>query len=459
MIMQFGSPSAKQKEFLTATERHVAYGGARGGGKSWAVREKARLMAIKWPGIKQLIVRRTLPELERNHVQYLTPMLQGIAKYNEQKKIYKFANGSTIALMYCEKDKDLDRLQGAEYDIIYIDEATQLTEHQLRSIAACNRGTGDYPRRIYYTCNPGGPSHAYIKRVFVDRRFEGKEEPENYKFIQALVTDNDKLMEADPEYVKVLDNLPEKMKAAWRYGSWDIYEGQFFEDFRDVPANYASRQWTHVIEPFDVPANWTFYRSYDYGYNKPFSCAWWAVDFDGTLYRILELYGCTNEPDTGVKWTADQQFAEIARIEREHPWLRGRKIQGIADPAIWTKDGSGISIAERAMAHGVYFTQANNDRINGWAQCHYRLQFDERGIPQMYVFSNCTGFRRTVPTLMYDKVRVEDLDTKMEDHIADDWRYMCMARPTRPTMAPAVKPKMIDPLDMMPAARRNRRRF
>ena len=459
MIITVGRPSEKQKEFLKAKTRHVGYGGARGGGKSWAVREKARLLALRWPGIKILIVRRTMPELERNHIQYLTPMLRGIAKYNEQKKVYKFANGSTIGMMYCEKDKDLDRLQGADYDVIFIDEATQLTEHQLRSIAACNRGTGAFPRRIYYTCNPGGPSHAYIKRLFVERRFQGDENPDDYTFIQALVTDNDALMSADPDYVKVLDNLPEKMKAAWRYGSWDIYDGQFFDDFRDIPASYASRLNTHVIDPFEPPANWTYYRSYDYGYNKPFSVGWWAVDFDGILYRILELYGCTNEPDTGVKWTADQQFAEVARIEHEHPYLRGRKITGIADPAIWTKDGSGISIAERAAQHHIYFTPANNDRINGWAQCHYRLQFDERGVPQMYVFSNCEAFRRTVPTLMYDDVKVEDINTKMEDHVADEWRYMCMARPTRPTMAPQTKPKLIDPLDMLPAARRNRRRY
>lgn len=459
MIVTVGRPSEKQKEFLRAKTRHVGYGGARGGGKSWAVREKARLLALRWPGIKILIVRRTMPELERNHIQYLTPMLRGIAKYNEQKKVYKFANGSTIGLMYCEKDKDLDRLQGAEYDVIFIDEATQLTEHQLRSIAACNRGTGAFPRRIYYTCNPGGPAHAYIKRLFVERRFQGDENPDDYTFIQARVTDNDALMAADPDYVKVLDNLPEKMKAAWRYGSWDIYDGQFFDDFRDIPANYASRLNTHVIDPFEPPANWTYYRSYDYGYNKPFSVGWWAVDFEGILYRILELYGCTSEPDTGVKWTADQQFAEVARIEREHPYLRGRKITGIADPAIWTKDGSGISIAERAAQHHIYFTPANNDRINGWAQCHYRLQFDERGVPQMYVFSNCESFRRTVPTLMYDDVKVEDINTKMEDHVADEWRYMCMARPTRPTMGPQTKPKLIDPLDMLPAARRNRRRY
>lgn len=459
MRIEFGSPNPKQVEFLEAEERNVGYGGARGGGKSWVVREKERLLGIYYPGIRMMTVRKTRVELLKNHIRFLRPMLKGIARYNDKDSCFYFNNGSVLDMMYCDNDKDLDRLQGAEYDIIGIDEATQLTEFQLKTITACNRGANNFPKHVYYTCNPGGPGHAYIKRLFVERRFEGDEDPRDFKFIQALVTDNEKLMEYDPGYIKFLDNLPEKMKAAWRYGSWDIYEGQFFEEWRDIPANYESRQNTHVIAPFDPPANWTYYRSYDYGYNKPFSVGWWAVDFDGTLYRILELYGCTKEPDTGVKWTADQQFAEVARIEREHPWLRGRKIIGIADPAIWTKDGSGISIAERASEHGIYFDKANNDRINGWAQCHYRLQFDERGIPQMYVFSNCEAFRRTIPTLMYDDVRVEDIDTKMEDHQADEWRYMCMARPTLPTMAPKTKPKLIDPLDILPASRRNRRRY
>ena len=190
MIVQIGRPSAKQKDFMLAKTRYVGYGGARGGGKSWAVREKARLFALRWPGIKMLIVRRTMPELERNHIRYLKPMLEGLARYSKQDKCFRFTNGSLIELMYCEKDDDLMRLVGAEYDVIFIDEATHMTEWQLRNITSCNRGTGAYPRRVYYTCNPGGPGHAYIKRLFVERRFEGDENPDDYTFIQALVTDN-----------------------------------------------------------------------------------------------------------------------------------------------------------------------------------------------------------------------------------------------------------------------------
>ena len=241
-------------------------------------------------------------------------------------------------------------------------------------------------------------------------------------------------MESQPDYIKQLEALPPKLREAWLYGKWDIFEGQFFEDFVDRPDQYASRQWTHVIEPFEIPDSWKIYRSFDWGYNKPFSCAWWAVDYDGVVYRILELYGCTKTPNEGVKWTPPQVFNEIHRIETEHRWLKGKKIQGIADPAIWDAE-TGESIADVASKHQVYFSAGDNKRIPGWMQIHYRLAFDENGYPMMYIFSNCKAFIRTIPLLQYDEHKPEDLDTDGEDHVADEARYFCMARPIKPRMA------------------------
>lgn len=437
--------SDKQIAFFKATQKHIGFGGARGGGKSWAVRTKAKLLALRYPGIRLLIVRRTYPELVNNHITELRRQTQGIAVYNDKNKVLTFANGSTLHFMYCAKDADLDRLQGVEYDIIFFDEATQLSEHQMRTISACLRGANDFPKRIYYTMNPGGQGHAYIKRIFIDRRFEKDEDPDEYVFIQSLVTDNKALMQAQPDYVKQLDSLPPRLRDAWRYGCWDLFEGQFFEEFRDDPQHYRDRLFTHVIEPFTPPRTWTLYRSFDWGYSRPFSCAWWAVDFDGRLYRILELYGCTKTPNEGVKWTPQQVFAEIARIEREHPYLKGRHIEGVADPAIW--DAScGESIAETAQKCGVFFTPGDHRRIPGWMQCHYRLAFDENGIPMMYVFRTCEAFLRTVPLMVFDKTHVEDLDTSLEDHVCDEWRYLCMSRPIRPVEAAEVKQPVISPL-------------
>ena len=333
-------------------------------------------------------------------------------------------------------------------DVVFLDEAGQLQKAWIDAINACVRGTNGFPKRTYYTLNPGGPSHGYFKRLFIDRRFEPGEREDAYSFVQALVTDNRVLLERQPDYLQQLETLPPKLREAWLHGSWDVYEGQFFEDFRDVPEHYRDRRWTHVIEPFVPDKGWTVCRSYDFGYGKPFSCAWWAVDYDGVLYRILELYGCTRTPNEGVKWTPDRQFAEIRRIETEHPWLKGREITGVADPAIW--DASrGESVAQTAARYGVYFSPGDNERIAGWMQSHYRLQFDENGYPRMYVFRNCRAFIRTVPLMLYSQTRPEDLDTALEDHVCDEWRYFCMSRPVRPIRGGQTAAIWSDPLDQL----------
>ena len=448
MIITIPKPNPKQDRFLRDKHRHVGFGGARGGGKSWAIRTKADLLSNRYHGIRICIVRRTYPELEENHIVPMKTQLFGRATYNKQEKKFKFKNGSTIKFQYCKNDGDLDNFQGVEFDVIFIDEATQFTEYQLKCIAASCRGTNNFPKRVYYTCNPGGPGHGYIKRIFIDRKYQDNENPDDYSFTQALVQDNKVLMEMDPEYIRNLEALPPKLRRAWLEGDWDIFEGQFFEDFIDDPEHYQDRKWTNVIEPFEIPEGWKIYRSYDYGYAKPFSVGWWAVDYDGVLYRIMEMYGCTGEPNVGVKWTADKQAKEIRRIETTHPWLKGKKIYGPADPAIWEAQADGISIEEVMVNNGVIFERGSNARIPGWQQVHYRLAFDENGYSMFYVFNNCKDFIRTIPLLMYDEHKAEDLDTELEDHIADETRYMCMSRPITPRKPVESKPLLADPLNM-----------
>ena len=467
-------PSEKQRLFLNDAHRYVAFGGARGGGKSWAVRVKAVMLCEAHPGIKVMIVRRTYGELRANHIVPLCALLRcgeegarRLAVYNDTKKELAFPNGSRILFRYCDTDRDADRFQGTEVDVLFVDEATQQPEERMDRLRACVRGVNSFPKRVYYTCNPGGVGHGWVKRLFLERRFRPGERPEDYVFIPSRVTDNLALMRADPEYLRRLEALPEKLREAWLNGNWDVFEGQFFEEFRTSPDLAAARaagcelgedelrrqgRWTHVIEPIDLSrgaaAGWKICRSYDFGYGKPFSCAWWAVDYDGVIYRVLELYGCMATPNEGVKWPPERQFSEIARIEREHPWLRGKTIAGVADPSIW--DASrGESVAETAARCGVVFTPGDNKRVAGWMQLHYRLQFDENGYARMYVFSGCRAFIRTIPLLLYDPRVPEDLDTSLEDHAADDARYFCMSRPVRALRSAAEPEVFFDPLDQM----------
>lgn len=344
--------------------------------------------------------------------------------------------------------------------MILFEEATNFRQDWIVFIRTCLRTTRkDFSPRCYYTMNPGGVSHNYFKRLFIDRKYEAGENPEEYVYIPARVSDNPHI---NADYIATLEALDPVKRAMHLEGRWDVFAGQFFEAFRETPDPLhaealgatldqlkAERRWTHVIEPFAIPRGWMLYRSFDFGYAKPFSVGWWAVDYDGRAYRILELYGCTKVPNEGVKWTPDRIFSEIRRIEREHPLLRGRDILGVADPSIW--DASrGESVYDVACRNQVYFTPGDNARIPGWMQCQYRLQFDEDGHPMMYVFANCKAFIRTIPLLQFDDHRPEDLDTSMEDHVADEWRYFCMARPITPPRPKEDRGEYgDDPLDLL----------
>ena len=216
------NPNPKQYLFFKSQKRHVAFGGARAGGKSWAVDHKAVMLARrfgapdKWSmGIRIVIIRRTLKDVEKNHLKQLQLLIGNFAKYNENKKTFTFRNGATITLAYCDNDRDAEHIQGIEYDVIFIEEATQLRPEWIKKIVASCRGINKFPHRVYYTCNPGGPGHAYIKRLFVDRVYEGDENPDDYEFIQAKVTDNRILMEYSPEYVSFLKNLPPIISPDW----------------------------------------------------------------------------------------------------------------------------------------------------------------------------------------------------------------------------------------------------
>ena len=297
-------------------------------------------------------------------------------------------------------------------------------------------------KQITLTFNPWSESHWMKKRFF-----DAPPDPD----ILAITTNymcNEWLDEAD---LKVFETM--KVQNPTRYkvaglGEWGIDGGQVFEEWIDDPNHYKDRYWTHVIDPFDVPRYWKVWRSFDFGYSKPFSVGWYTADPDGVIYRIRELYGCTGTPNEGVKWNPDKIAEEIHRIETEDPLLKGRQIMGVADPSIFD-ESRGESVAAMMERRYVWFEGADNHRIPGKMQCHYRLAFDENGVPQFYVFRTCKHFVRTIPLLKYDEKDVEDIDTDLEDHIYDEWRYMMMERPISPRQNTKTEKDMRDdPLNL-----------
>ena len=215
----------------------------RGGGKSFSARWKATLLAFRYNGIQILLLRRTLPELRENHLIPLQKILntnskdknKRMAEYKEVTKEFIFYNGSRIKLGYCDSENDVLQFQGQAYDVIMIEEATHFTEFQFQTLTESNRPSGlmeeQFSPRMYFTCNPGGVGHAWVKRLFIDCEYRNAEKPEDYCFIPSLVYENEWLMENDPDYVRTLENLPEERRNAMLYGNWDIYDGQFFDEF------------------------------------------------------------------------------------------------------------------------------------------------------------------------------------------------------------------------------------
>lgn len=456
------SPQPKQEIFMSRAENEALYGGAAGGGKSdTLVMEATRQVEV--PHYKGLLLRKTYPqltELIEKSLNYYPRAFPG-AVYNDSKHTWRFPSGAKIVFGSMQYTKDKFNYQGKAYDFIGFDELTQFTYDEYIYMLSRNRPNGPGTRcYMRATANPGGIGHGFVKNRFITAAKPmttiwdpvAVELPDGAKlkkwmsrvFIPSSVFDNKKLLENDPNYLARLASLPKAERDALMYGNWDSFSGQYFEEWRDNPDHYADRRYTHVIDPFEIPSGWKIYRSFDWGYAKPFSCGWWAVDYDGVAYRILEYYGCTGTPNQGVRLTAQEVFQRIHKIECEHRWLKGKRITGVADPAIFTQDG-GPSIYEAAEKCGVYFDPGDNQRIPGWMQMHYRFSFDENGYPMMYIFSNCTACIRTVPTLIYDLYQVEDLDTEGEDHVADEMRYFCMSRPIEPRL-----PKAADPYDINP---------
>ena len=408
----------RQKLFFMARRRFIGYGGARGGGKTWSVRMKAMLLASRYAGIKILIVRRSFQELRDNHILPLQMELRDIARWKEQEKRFIFPNGSYIRFGYCSAERDVLQYQGQEYDIIFIDEATQLTEFQFQTFKGCLRGVSGYPKRMYLTCNPGGVGHAWVKRLFIDRLYHGDERADDYEFIQAKVTDNPVLMEKDPEYIRMLESLPYELREAWLNGSWDVFAGQYFSEWdRDV----------HVVAPFEPPAWWRRYVTIDYGLDM-LAAYLIAVDEHDMAYVIREVYQGRDLGENARGLIVSEAAQAVLDM------VGGDKVTAyLAPPDLWAaRQETGRSVADIFAEHGIALTKTSNDRLDGWMAMHERLHVfeDERGlrVAKLRIFPLCTNLIRTLPQLRYDDKRVNDVATEPHEltHAADAIRGFCV---------------------------------
>ena len=446
-------------------EWEALYGGAAGGGKSDALVIEA-LRQVHIPHYKALILRKTFPQLAElidKSLNYYPVAFPG-ARYNSSSHTWTFPSGAKIIFGSMQYTKDRLKYQGQAYDFVAFDELTHFSWEEYSYLFSRCRPNGPGTRcYIRSTANPGGVGHGWVKERFItagkpmvpvweDIRWRdptGKEycEKRSRIFVPSSVFDNPALLRNDPDYITRLASMPEAERKALLYGDWDTFSGQVFTEWRNDPEHYLDRVGTHVISPFKVPDAWSIWCALDWGYSKPFSVGWYAVDHERRLYRIREYYGCTGTPNVGAKLEPSEVARQIKRIEAEDPNLRGKTIHRVGDPAIWGSDGT-ESIGALFERERVFFEKGDHARIDGKMQVHHRMAFDENGWPMLYVFSTCKHFIRTVPNLVYDEKDVEDIDTDGEDHIYDELRYVCMKNPIAPRRRLPEKKQEYDPLDL-----------
>ena len=420
-----GEVSEKQKLFLNSKHLFTCYGGAKGGGKTHVVRLKAVGGAIYNPGIRILIMRRTYPELEENHIRPLIATVpQEIASYNGSTHLMTFYNGSTIKFGHWSGAVSEQEYQGLEFDWIFIDEATQFTERDFNYIGGCLRGVSSYPKRMYLTCNPGGVGHRWVKRLFIDRAYktsinpEENENPDDYFFIPATVEDNKWLLESSPNYLRMLANMPEDLRKAYRYGDWDALGGNYFPEFKEN---------IHTCEPFAIPGSWLRYRSIDYGLDM-LACYWFAVDEEGRSY-------CYREFCKEGMIVQDAAKAILERTIEDVPIT-------FAPPDLWSRQkDTGKTMAELFALNGLPLLKVDNNRVQGHMMIKDMLALRKDGKPSLIFFNTCTRIISDIQDIQADENNPNDCAKEPHDitHSVDGVRYYCVSRISRPEA-----PKEID---------------
>jgi hypothetical protein len=461
------------------------YGGAAGGGKSDFLLadflQDVPTYASAWRGI---IFRRTYSELEELMARAREIYPATGARWREDNKTWRWTNGASLKMRYLDRDQDATHYLGHQYAWEGWDELTQWRSlHPYRYLRARLRSAHDVPtKRIRAAANPGGPGHVEVKSYFIEPAPAGWTplfDPVTgweRLFVPARLDDNQRLVGNDPTYRGRLAGLGGNLAKAMLDGDWNIVEGAFFDNW-SVGRN--------VVRPFEVPDDWTRFRSLDWGSARPFSVGWWCVVGDpfeatsqhgqrlviprGALVRYREWYGSTGVPNVGLKLTAERVAEGIKDREA------GERIAyAVADPAINSADG-GPSIRERMFNAGVTWRLADNARVaragamGGWDQMRERINGDvdvdaegvitRDGGPMLAVFSTCRDFIRTVPVLQHDANRPEDVDTDAEDHAADEARYACMSRPfVRETPKPKPPPRSVNAMTFDELLKLNDRR-
>lgn len=412
----FKANEGPQEDFLAAGETDVLYGGAAGGGKSYAMLIDPLRFAHR-SAHRALIIRRSMPELREliDKSRELYPKAFPGSKYKEVEKLWIFPSGAKMEFGFLERDADVYRYQGQAYSFIGFDEITHLPTEFAWNYLASRLRTTDSEIETYMRCtaNPGGAGANWVKKRYIDpappnESFRGADGLTR-KFIPARLQDNPYLAK-DGRYEQMLNALPPTQRQQLLDGNWDVAEGAAFTEFTPFD---------HVITPFEIPIHWERSKGIDYGYASESACVWGAVDpSDGTLIIYRELYR------KGLLGT--ELAGMLTEMEMEDPF----SVQGVLDTACWSRTGTtGPTVGETLQRAGHKLRRADKNRIQGKIQIHEYLKLTQSGRPKIQIFNTCPNLIRELQSIPLDKTKPEDVDTHASDHAYDALRYLIMARP------------------------------
>lgn len=403
--------------------KYLLYGGAAYGGKSYFIRWAAIGLGMYYYakyGIRNIpigLFSEDYPTLKDRQVikmKHEIPSFLGQLRETRDEG-YAFVAapkyGSFVVLL--RNLDDPSKYSSVEFAAILVEELTKNERSTFDDLRFRLRYPGISDSKFVGATNPGGIGHGFVKRLWVKQDpLQPDVEQERFFFVPALYSDNKFTTEG---YIKQLDALPIDKRKAYKEGNWDIFAGQFFSEWNDN---------LHTCPPFIPKKDALLVGGMDWGRAKPFSFHLSTLQvkkIDGVAFNrcwtFFEVYGIEKTPKEWATIIKEKLWKGYGLTVDNISWIRG-------DPAMFTKgNDNSLSIADQFLAEGIRIRPASNDRIGGWENLHNWLSLAPDEFPYWIVTENCINLIRTMPELVHDDTRVEDVDTNGEDHAPDALRY------------------------------------
>lgn len=428
------APRGSCRLILKCRDPEVLLAGPAGTGKSRACLEKLHMMALLTPSMRGLICRKSATSLSstalvtwRRFVAHESLLSGDVVYYGgsaEEPPQYRYANGSGVYIGGLDK---VSKIMSAEYDVIYVQEATELTENDWESLTTRLRNWRTSFQQLIADCNPQHPEH-WLKLRCDQRKTTMLTSV--HEDNPTLFTPQGDITERGRDYIAKLDRLTGVRYQRLRLGRWVAAEGVIYEDYSSATHVYDTLGPFHEpCCPSGIPLSWKRFWAVDFGYTNPFVLQWWAEDPDGRLYLYREIYQ--------TKRTVDQHAQLALSLVRNE---RGAWTEPKPTAIVCDHDAEGRAVLEREL--GMSTSPAHKAVSEGIECVQVRMRDAGDGKPRIFLKRNAVVHQdpelvdANLPTCTIDELpayvwadkKKKDTPVKENDHGCDAMRYICAER-------------------------------